>query len=344
MIHSSWFSKDYFEAQSRFDAACAAKGLAVKALPYEGLTSLSGPVQTLVATLGPDNARKRLFVMSGVHGTELTAGSGLQLYLLHKYAEERPRAVQIVFIHAINPAGAVLMTRTDETNVDPNRNYRDFSAPLPLNAEYAALHEAICIDAIAGPERERQEAPLLDYVKKNGLTALTQKVLKGQHSHPMGLFYGGTQRTEPSRQLSAILESFAAQTDHAAMIDLHTGLGNEGDLELIKLHKTQDPQSPSSLIEGLMVHAMDELPLKAPARKYIFEFGTKPFWHVLEAHRRDNWLKRHPYVAEDTARAIKEYLKSALFISSEAWCARVVSQTRDTTDKILAELNAAVTS
>ncbi|MDX5595729.1 DUF2817 domain-containing protein [Pseudovibrio sp. SPO723] len=340
MLYSSWFSKDFFEAQSRFDATCSAKGLPLENLAYRGFKSLSGPVRTLVARLGPDNARKRLFIMSGVHGTELTAGSGLQLFLLHKYADERPRDIQLIFIHAINPAGAVLLTRTDETNVDPNRNYRDFTAPLPSNKDYAELHRAICTDAIEGPERAVQEAPLLQYIEENGISALTQRVLKGQHTHPMGLFYGGTHKTAPARTLEEILQGYAASTDHATMIDLHTGLGAQGDLELIALHNTREPEGTTSLIDGLMANAMDQLPLKTKPRKYIYEFGTKPFWDVLEAHRRDNWLKRNPYVADDKAQAIKNQLKRALFIDKEDWCHSIIKHTENTTDKILADLKA----
>ena len=44
------------------------------------------------------------------------------------------------FLHALNPYGFSHLRRTNEDNVDLNRNFRDFSTLPPPNAAYAEVH------------------------------------------------------------------------------------------------------------------------------------------------------------------------------------------------------------
>jgi hypothetical protein len=64
-------------------------------------------------------------------------GSGVQVFALHDQ-EWRDLAhaegVAVLYIHALNPYGFSHLRRATHENVDLNRNFHDFSLPLPVNA------------------------------------------------------------------------------------------------------------------------------------------------------------------------------------------------------------------
>ena len=64
---------------------------------------------------------------SGVHGVEGFFGSAVQLAWLSRQAagERPPNDGAVVLIHAVNPYGFAKLRRTNEDNVDLNRNYLD---------------------------------------------------------------------------------------------------------------------------------------------------------------------------------------------------------------------------
>ena len=78
MSARGFFSNDYFTARQRFLATAVEHGLAMESFPHPTVSDGAGEIATDVARLGASGADKVLFVLSGVHGTELTAGSGLQ--------------------------------------------------------------------------------------------------------------------------------------------------------------------------------------------------------------------------------------------------------------------------
>ncbi len=76
-------------------------------------------------------------------------GSGVQVFALHD-AEWREKArsagVAVLYVHALNPHGFSFGRRVTQENVDLNRNFVDFTQPLPVNAAYAELHALLVPD------------------------------------------------------------------------------------------------------------------------------------------------------------------------------------------------------
>ena len=64
-------------------------------------------------------------------------------------ARTRKAGVPVLYIHALNPHGFSWMRRVTHENVDLNRNFQDFSQPLPVNEAYAELYELLLPDAMA---------------------------------------------------------------------------------------------------------------------------------------------------------------------------------------------------
>lgn len=328
------FSEHYFEAQQRFVNLAQDLGFGTEVIPHPSFKTEEGPVQMTVAVQGAQVCEHAVFITSGVHGTELTAGSGIQLDLMKRHAQNLPENTKIVWVHAVNPAGCAIFTRTDENNVDNNRNSVDFGGELPTNPDYEGLHAAICAPAIAGPEWEAANAAIGAYTLEHGAGALTQKVLKGQYTVPMGLFYGGTETSWSTKTLKGVIARYGAGAKQATIIDLHTGVGPCGFCEVMDLSSKPGEQAEWSLIGGFMCDVMDVLDLEQPATKLILEFGTVPFAQVLGAHRRDNWLKRNrETVAPELAADIRQELKEALFVDTSQWCEALLQQSRQVFDQ-----------
>ena len=55
-------------------------------------------------------------------------------------AEAVATGTSVLFYHAVNPHGFSHGRRVNEDNIDLNRNFRDFSRPIPRNDAYADVH------------------------------------------------------------------------------------------------------------------------------------------------------------------------------------------------------------
>src|SRR5512143_338848 len=138
------FAPDYATARARFRAAAAARDAAQTEYLHPAARGPSGETLAIdLAVLGPRDAEALLVVSSGTHGVEGFCGSGIQVALLEDPAitctlTGGPLALALV--HAVNPYGFAHIRRTNEDNVDLNRNFLDFDAPLPSSAAYAEVH------------------------------------------------------------------------------------------------------------------------------------------------------------------------------------------------------------
>jgi hypothetical protein len=141
--------------------------------------------------------------------------------------------VALLLVHAVNPHGFSWLARTDEGNIDLNRNAQPFDGgPLPVNAGYAGIH-GLLLPEEWPPSRKNQQ-DLACYVAEAGVQAYAAAVTAGQHTHPDGLFYGGTGPAASLLNLRSILGEHAGTArTQVAWIDVHTGLGPRGHGEKI---------------------------------------------------------------------------------------------------------------
>src|SRR5262252_5152727 len=142
---ADYFSANYREARERF---CAAAERASARLGRYLLPERHGPqgesLSIDVARLGPERSRDALVVLSGTHGVEGLAGAGCQVgFLTDRLYEALPSSACALLVHALNPHGFAWLRRVNEDNVDLNRNFRDFAAPLPDSSDYEALHDLL---------------------------------------------------------------------------------------------------------------------------------------------------------------------------------------------------------
>jgi hypothetical protein len=346
------FSSSYAQARSRFLAAAATAGLRVesKLHPVKGRDGEDLAMD--VAREGHPNADKLLVVSSACHGVEGFCGSGVQVAALQdtQWREQASRlGVAVLYIHALNPYGFSHIRRVTHENVDLNRNFHDFSKPLPINEAYRELQPLLLPEQ--WPPGPDNSAAIGSYLAKHGAAAFQAAITRGQHEFPDGLFFGGTQPTWSNLALREVLRAHGRRAGRIAWIDIHTGLGPSGVGERIfagrddaaavarardwwdgkgatPVTSIYDGSSTSAFLTGLMCSAVyDECP-QAEYTGIALEYGTVPVLETLQALRADHWLHVHPEAPRAMAAQIKQQMKDAFYTDTDEWKAKVLEQGR----------------
>jgi len=346
MAPAEHFAQTYAEARQKFLAAADAADLDVHSHPHPMLGRDGEALAMDVARFGNADASALLLLTSGCHGVEGFCGSGVQVALLSDPAWHRAAAdagVALLYIHALNPYGFSWWRRTTHENVDLNRNFHDFSKPLPHNERYDEI-AALLVPPTWPPSAEVQRRTA-QLVQQWGLEQLQAVVSGGQYEHPEGLFYGGRNPTWSQQTLRHVLQEQATRCRRLGWIDLHTGLGPSGHGERIlacrddaaavararawwgpQVTSLYDGTSSSAPLTGVMWNAVYEECPQAEYTGIALEYGTVPIMEVIEALRADQWLENHPEAPEAQQRAIKQQVRDAFYTDTDAWKRRVLEQ------------------
>jgi predicted deacylase len=293
---------------------------------------------TDVASFGDRAAPGVLVVSCGTHGVEGYAGSGALAAWLGDDALPRALdggAVRVVLVHAVNPWGFAHDARTDQDNIDVNRNFRDFTVPQPPNDGYRALHPLLVPST--WPPRLVNELRLALRVVLRGRRATQAAIARGQSEFADGLFYAGRAPSWSRRTLEAVFAEHVAPCRVAAWIDLHTGLGRRGVAELI----ANTPDTPAALAEARAFFGHDVTSMYGghsastevvganfaalrgagaeAATAVTVELGTRSPLAVLAALRGRQWLANHPDAPRARATAICEATRQAFYVEHDDW-------------------------
>ena len=206
------FSLNYAQARAKFLEAAEAAGLHVTSYPL-ALSGRDGEALAVdAAWQGPRQAAKLLLLTSGVHGVEGYAGSGAQTALLREQAwmeQASASGMAVLYVHGLNPYGFSHIRRVTQENVDLNRNFQDFTAPLPSTLAYCRLHPLLLPDTWPSPWGNR--AAILRLIATQGLRTLQAAISGGQYELPGGMFFGGIAPTWSHRTLRQVLREHTAQ-------------------------------------------------------------------------------------------------------------------------------------
>ena len=305
-----WFPRGYATARSGFLKSVADAGGTVEAYVHPARGPTGEELATDVALLGSPDARNALVLVSGTHGVEGLAGSGLQVAQMQAGLRPPPGSDLAIFlVHVLNPYGAAFKRRVNEDSIDLNRNFAPFPATQP-NADYDALHPLLTMQP-GGLARVRRALAFGSFVAKRGIRALQGAVTKGQYTHPTGLFFGGSAPSWSRGTWDKILARLAEKAK-VVVVDYHTGLGPRGSGQLISqwgapfgsgvsgarsavladcfgrdVVVDPDANSVSAHLSG------DLLTYTAKSGEHLLpvglEFGTYPMLKVLNAMIDENW-------------------------------------------------------
>lgn len=343
------FAQNYGEAREKFHEALRSRSLDVERHVHPTARGARDEALSIDVALAGDPTESGLLVLtSGMHGVEGFCGSGCQVALLRDplmqaaVAESR---VAVLFCHAVNPYGFSHLRRTNEDNVDLNRNFRDFGEPPPPNAGYAAVHPLLVPER--WPPTPENSAAIGAYLAEHGMSRLQAVVSSGQSEYPDGLFYAGRAPAWSNTVLRDVLRRHGATRTRIGWIDFHTGLGAWGHGERIfsgpddaammararrwygaDVTTFYDGTSTSARLSGVSYHAALESCPHAENTGIGLEYGTLPLPDILQALRAEQWLANHPDAGEPERTAIKRRMRDAFYDDSPLWQAIVYGQAR----------------
>ncbi len=353
MQASQHFSQTYPEARAQFLSATENAGLHVQSHSHP-LRGRDGEALAMdVALVGSKDATALLIISSACHGVEGFCGSGAQVALLHDadfLASQSESGVAVLFIHALNPHGFSWWRRTTHENVDLNRNFQDFTQPLPHNQGYDEI--AGWVVPHAWPPSDAVNAQTQQFIDQHGLLALQAAISGGQYAHPQGIFYGGVNPTWSNLTLRHVLRKYGQRCARLGWVDLHSGLGPSGVAERIFAghddaaaiararswwgqrggggdnHVTSiyDGSSSSPQLTGLMWTAASQDCAQAEYTGIALEYGTVPPLEMMAALRADQWLENHPEAPATLREQIKTQIRDAFYTDTDVWKAAVVRQ------------------
>jgi hypothetical protein len=341
------FSESYAEARDKFLAAARRAGAQTTHHRLDQHGPDGTDLSVDVARIGPLTARKLLVTISGTHGVEGFFGSATQVESLNRMSAEPPLppGVSVVHIHAINPFGFAWLRRTNEDNVDINRNWIDFKRPLPTNLLYDELADDLCPNDWSAQSQAQTGARLLGWISRHNPAVYQTAVSAGQWQHPRGLFYGGSCPSWSRQTLEAILTSNLREASRVCILDFHTGLGPYGYAEPIIGRARTDPGfartrawigaaakslfadgSVSSELKGESASAIPDLLPHAQVDIVALECGIRPIGDVALALRADAWLHAYgdPLCAE--AKPIKAMIRAAFHSDEPIWQGMALGQ------------------
>lgn len=339
---TGFFSPDYAGARARFRASALRAGAALDTLPLAARGPHDESLTIDIAWLGARRPRHVLLHISGVHGVEAFAGSAAQLALLAA-PPPLPADCAMVLVHVFNPYGMAWLRRTNEHNVDLNRNFHldnhIWTGAPPLYKRLDAL-----LNPASPPARDAFALRLGLTGLLHGVRAVRQAIAHGQHRYPRGLFYGGAELQPGPQLFVAWLQAQLASAENLFAIDLHTGLGpHAGDTLIVEPGVGTTPASVLSrallrpLTGGTAPVAYTvrgslgaSLPCLLPGTKIEFvlqEIGTWSTLRVIHALREEN--RWHHYGDGHLEHAAKRRLLEALCPAAPAWREAAVAHATD---------------
>jgi len=275
---ADWFPADYETSRARFRADCA-KAITgpedyCRAWP---VASNADPDLTIDHAFFSGGGDRLLVLQSGIHGSEAASGAAVAAFVMNTYLPALlAKGIDLAFIHSLNPYGFKFCRRTDEDNVNLNRNFSaDGSVFKIVNNDYRALRavfepqgkpESVAIATV------REDLVFFAGLAQSGFKtkALMDGLDNGQYEFAEGLNYGGTGPQAQTRFLREEIGPLLRKPYKKIwFLDYHTGLGDDGVLSII-LGIKPAPGPMAELTALFSGHDANGIVIKTPSSPGFF--------------------------------------------------------------------------
>ncbi|QDX26912.1 DUF2817 domain-containing protein [Sphingomonas suaedae] len=228
-----------------------------------------------IAFFGPRDARRLFVLSSGTHGCEGFAGSAVQLNTMRRLDELMGEAddTALLFVHGVNPYGWAYFSRTNENQVDLNRNFIDFGAKPPEHSLAPDIQRLSTYSTVKGPDLEKIIAGFSELAEIHGLEAAADALQCGQYFQTDGVGFGGLGEQWSNVTMRSIWSKYLGGRDKIGWIDLHTGLGRYGEPVILNF----DP--PGTTAHNIVLSWWGEAALAAS--NAAFRSGARPNYSGL---------------------------------------------------------------
>ena len=237
-----YFPETYGQARAAFVDEASAAGATIASASHPTARGPAGEdLITDIAWFGERTAPRVFVSISGTHGQEFFAGAATQRsWIARGGPDGLPDGVAVCLAHANNAYGAAHSSRTNENNVDPNRNYFDHAKPRTTDPLYADFHETVFPRRNAAEPFIDGTADFIGWCERHTPEQLVSALDVGQQTHPDGLIYCGVGEAWTTRNLKAVASEFLGQAEKLAIIDWHTGIGDYATTTVLR---AMDPAS-----------------------------------------------------------------------------------------------------
>jgi len=357
------FSRDYRQARDRFLQASRQQGAELQAVTHPERGAHGEPLTMDVAIWGERTAPVAMVLSSGLHGIEGFFGSAVQLALLKQREEKRwPQSIRLVLVHALNPWGFSHLRRSDEQNIDCNRNF--LPPDFFQNRGGEAVAEGIYpeLNALLNPQREPRFVDGFYFqawrmLQRHGHARLSQAIAGGQYDFPQGLFFGGAAPSWTVQQVNTHWEDWIGSSERVLHFDLHTGLGRRGTGKCLingqvsaadvawlqsclgedaveQMGKLSPAETPQNSAESVVPYVTrgdwgSWCQQRFGAERYLYgclEFGTFPAIRILKNLRLENQAQHYSSPADPRRARSKRRLKRMFCPQGFGWKRKVVTE------------------
>jgi len=342
----NYFSSSYNEGREKFLNLCKSRKIHTQSHINPNAKTADGNELAMdTAWFGPKDADKVILMMSGAHGLEAATGAAIFLdWIDNDEYSQLPGDVAVMLVHAINPYGWAYSSRTNEDNIDINRNYLNHQKPHPKNSTYPDMHNLLTSNDMSCSGLEQSRQNFHDFAKTHGGNSAIQGVCGGQYDHPKGVGYGGKELCWSNRMLSKIVQENLYLAKKVVVIDWHTGIGSFGEPFLImddrkgselfsragrwwgenNIHTEDVFEETGNLnYTGLLIQGIKNDIKKlneADVLSTVIEWGTYGMDTMLQALLMDRWLRvdnENPQSIEATM--VKTRLIERFYPSMPEW-------------------------
>lgn len=346
-----YFSDSYEQGRSKFLQVCKINKLAVESHINPYSKSPEGEDLAMdVVWCGEKNASKVFLVTCGTHGLEASTGSAtIVQWLDQKNHLKLAKDCAILIVHVVNAYGWAYNSRTNENNVDLNRNFLNHDLPYPKNTNYQELHGLITSKEISSEILKKSIDKFHQYGENKGKPTAVQAIAAGQYVDAKGIGYGGNKVSWSNKTLLSIVRSKLKYAKKIVSIDWHTGIGKYGEPFFISVDKPQSDkyqqacqwwqtqihsdnvfeQGVSPSYYGLLIEGLNQEMHKvnnAEVLSVVIEFGTYDLDSMLQALLIDTWLRLDKKNAKsENGKIQKIRLIERFYPSMPEWRASVLS-------------------
>lgn len=370
MYNPELFSKTYEESKEKFISRLSyIKSIwpAVKLNSYK-ITDNDENLTTDVFAADANSIKENLIIITtGLHGIEGYVGAAMLNLFINKYLIYlNPDTTGILLVHGINPWGMKYKRRTNENNVDLNRNFIwDWSSlNKNINKNYEKINKFLNPDISYGNRKVENIGFIFCLIRalfKIGIKEFKNTPILGEYEFPKGIYYGGKFYEKSTEIMINLYKAKIKEYDRIIHIDIHTGYGPKDQMSIV--NSTLEKRNSKELkkrfnypliqkaskeefykIEGDMIDYLYKLIQNEYSKKHFysttFEFGTygDSLWASIKSLRsiinenRLHWYdcKKNKY----RKMILDEYLE-LFYPQSEEWRKKAIEDFTQALEGIL---------
>lgn len=303
----------------------------------------------------------RIVLTIGLHGIEGFVGHSCMMKFMDTYLSRLNDHTEIVLYHVLNPYGMKHFSRTNEHNVDLNRNFMKDKKIKP-NPNYEIIRNFFTPKLIKNRYTFNTSfyTSLLNQIRKHSVKVLNDAILFGQSTDNKGVYFKGRSLQKSTTYIISEMDKLYSGVNQCVWLDIHTGYGPKFQMSII--NSQYEKEATEELIEKLEypliwgTQSEDIYDVDGDIIEYIYmnhkkskskskllalcyEFGTKGISlksqiESLKAIAFDNHI-RYKNPSDKIKTYVRDLMKEQFLPQSEEWRIKAEQDFLQATTKIL---------